>query len=83
MKNKIIDYGIVIFAVYISLHIYTSWKEINRQQFLLEDCAETIIKQRSLIDAQERYIHFLTTQGYGEGSGDSPIYPKRNNFGPI
>jgi hypothetical protein len=79
VKNKIIDYGIIIFTICIALHIYSLWQERDYQELLLEDCGETIIKQRELINAQEEYINFLIKQN----SGLLPTYPKRNNFGPI
>jgi hypothetical protein len=79
MKSRIIDYGIIIFTIYIALCIYSLWQERDYQELLLEDCGETIIKQRCVIDAQEEYIHFLIEQN----SGLLPIHPRGNNFGPI
>jgi|TARA_B100001094_G_C18191642_1_gene807702 hypothetical protein len=79
MKNKIIDYGIILFAVYVIINIYSMWEENDHQRIQLEDCKEIILKQRELIDAQEQYINFLIKQD----SSSFPIHPKRNNFGPI
>ena len=79
MKNKIIDYGIILFAVYVIINIYSMWEENDHQRIQLEDCKEVILKQRDVIDAQEEYINFLIKQD----SNSFPIYPKRNNFGPI
>ena len=78
MKDKIINYVVIIFIIYIIFNISELQRENNESKILLQDSYNIIKKQRDVIDAQEVYINFMNGQDF------APLHQKRESYkGPI